>query len=103
VGEQVSSEGGQAVVWLVMVEEARPEVGLSKPRDGDVTLHQQSHLNHACSHAHTCSVLLAFYLYNNVIVVWPCEAVHDGHRSATDLSQTTNLQPHQPQQQRRYR
>lgn len=28
MGAQVSSEGGQAVVWLVMVEEARPEVGL---------------------------------------------------------------------------
>lgn len=59
VGGQVSSEGGQAVVWLVMVEEARPEVGFeSKPRDGDVTLHQQSYFKHASSHAHTCRSIL---------------------------------------------
>jgi hypothetical protein len=70
LGKQVSSEGGQAVVWLVMVEEARPEVGSSKPRDGDVTLHHQSHCNNACSHAHTFNLSCISYIEDNVVTVW---------------------------------
>lgn len=43
VGGQVSSEGGQAVVWLVMVEEARPEVGLRASHAMPVSLYTNCH------------------------------------------------------------
>ena len=44
VGGQVSSEGGQAVVWLVMVEEeARPEVGLRASHAMAMSLYTNSH------------------------------------------------------------
>lgn len=44
VGGQVSSEGGQAVVWLVMVEEeARPEVGLRASHAMAMSLYNSSH------------------------------------------------------------
>ena len=44
VGGQVSSEGGQAVVWLVMVEEvARPEVGLRASHAMAMSLYTSSH------------------------------------------------------------
>jgi len=50
----VSSEGGQAVVWLVMVEEARPEVGLSKPHAMAMSLYTTSHTSimHAVMRIH---------------------------------------------------
>ena len=43
VGEQVSSEDGRAVVWLVMVEEARPEVGLRASYPMAMSLYTDSH------------------------------------------------------------
>ena len=40
-----SSEGGQAVVWLVMVEEARPEVGLRASHAMAMLLYNTSHIS----------------------------------------------------------
>lgn len=66
VGGQVSSEGGQAVVWLVMVEEARPEVGLRAS-------HAMAMSPHTNSHTSNMQVVMrrqvtVYHLYKMVIV-----------------------------------
>ena len=62
----MSSEGGQAVVWLVMVEEARPEVGLRASHAMAMSLYNTS--SHTSSSHVRTALLWEHYISKNIII-----------------------------------